>query len=132
MYLLDTNIVSFAFRDRPPKVLSRLAQKQSSELAISAITLAELRFGADKSSAARRYHALIDTFVVRVPALPFDVAAATAYGRLRASLASRGTPIGPLDTLIAAHALSLGATLVTNNLREFRRVEGLIIEDWTR
>ena len=74
---------------------------------------------------------MIDAFIMRVPALPFDAAAATTYGRLRAKLAACGTPIGSLDTLIAAHAMALGATLVTINLREFSRVENLAVEDWT-
>ena len=90
-----------------------------------------MRYGASRSPKAARYHPLIDTFLSRVAAAPFDAAAALSFGRARAALAASGPPIGPLDTLIASHALALGAILVTNNLREFERVPGLQVEDWT-
>jgi len=132
LYMLDTNIVSFAFRNRPPGVAERLRALVPSQVCISAITLAELRFGAARSPARRRYDGLIDTFIGRVAVCPFDEAATVSYGEVRAALQARGTPLGDLDMLIGGHALALGAVLVTNNTREFKRIEGLPVEDWTR
>lgn len=130
-WMLDTNIVSFAMKTRSESVISRLRALRPENVCISSITLAELRYGAEHSAAAERYHALIDTFASRVQPLPFDRAAADMYGLVRAELALRGTPIGPLDTLIGAHALSARAVLVTNNVSEFTRIPGLSVEDWT-
>lgn len=129
--MLDTNIVSHVMRERSEPVIRRLRALQPGDVCISAITLAELRYGADHSVAAERYHSLIDAFVRRVQPVPFDRRAADAYGGVRAELARRGTPIGPLDTLIAGHALSIGAVLVTHNASEFARVPDLAVEDWT-
>ena len=129
--MLDTNIVSFAMRSRPQAVLDRLAASRPDEVCISAVTLAELCFGAARSSASRRYGNLIDRFVDRVRSMPFDAAAATSYGRVRAALEASGSRIGDLDMLIAGHALSLQTTLVTNNRAEFDRVAGLGVEDWS-
>ena len=131
MFMLDTNIVSYALRNRPPLVLERLRATPPEDVCISVVTLAELRFGASKSAKAAHYHGLIDTFTGWVQALAFDSAAASTYGDVRTRLEVLGTPIGPLDTIIAAHALSLDAVLVTNNGEEFARVDGLAIEDWT-
>lgn len=131
-YLLDTNIVSFALRDRPPSVLAALRLLRPDQTAISAVTLAELRFGAARSAARLRYDGLIRTFVSRVKVLPFDDAAAEAYGGVRAGLEAAGTRIGDLDMLIAGHALALGRVLVTNNRRAFDRVAGLEVEDWSQ
>jgi len=100
------------------------------ETGISAITIAELRTGAAKSLDPDGQQALLDEFLVSFALLPFDALAAYAYGWVRADLEARGKPIGPLDMLIASHALSLGLTLVTNNEREFRRVPGLKVENW--
>lgn len=126
-YLLDTNICVFLFRPKFPSVLQRLHQTQ---VGISAVTLAELRYGADRSSDPPKNHAVIDAFLTTVAVLEFREDAARLYGLVRSDLESRGTPIGPLDNMIAAHTLSLGVTLVTNNVREFSRVTGLVGEDW--
>jgi len=98
-------------------------------VAVSSITGAELAFGVAKSGSQRNREAL-EKFLAPLEVLPFDVAAMHTYGPLRAELQRRGQPIGSLDTLIAAHALALGATLVTNNLEEFSRVPGLVCENW--
>ena len=97
---------------------------------MSAITLAELRYGADRKG-SRKLHALIDTFTEAIEVVPFDEHAAAEFGRIGAVLADRGTPIGELDVLIAAHAVALRCTLVTNNVRHFTRVPGLSVENWT-
>jgi len=130
-YLLDTNICVFIFRRKFPSVLQRLHQTQAGEVGISAVTLAELRYGADRSSDPPKNHAVIDAFLTTVAVFEFHEDAARFYGIVRSELESRGTPIGPLDNMIAAHSLSLGVTLVTNNVREFSRVTGLAVEDWS-
>lgn len=130
-YLLDTNICVFLFRRKFPSVLQRLHQTQPGEVGISAVTLAELRYGADKSSDPSKNHAVIDAFLTTVAVLEFHEDAARLYGIVRSELESRETPIGPLDNMIAAHSLSAGTILVTNNVRELSRVAGLVVEDWT-
>jgi tRNA(fMet)-specific endonuclease VapC len=130
-YMLDTNIVRYAMRARPPELLARLRAVRPADTCISAVTLAELRFGAARSAGRSRYDPLIDAFVSRVAVVPFDAVAASRYGDVRAALEAAGHRIGDLDTLIAAHALGSGCTLVTNNTREFTRVAGLTIEDWS-
>ena len=132
IYLLDTNICIFVIRRKSAAVLARFEQFGVDELAISAITLAELRYGADKSNRPEQNHAAVDAFLVPVAVVDFDSYAAARYGTLRADLERRGSPIGPLDTLIAACALSLGVPLATNNVAEFSHVPGLQVEDWTR
>lgn len=127
-FMLDTDTVSWALRGQGG-VAVRLLEHRPSQLCISSITLAELRFGAD-AKASRKLHALIDTFVLSVATMPFDPAAADRFGPVASALAKRGEPIGTFDTLIAAHALSLGLTLVTNNARHFRRVAGLKTANW--
>jgi len=127
-YLLDTDTVSYALRGQGD-VGNRLRSTRPSEIAMSAITLAELRFGADRKG-SRRLHALIDAFADAVEVAPFDEDAALEFGRLGSFLAERGTPIGEMDALIAAHAVALRRALVTNNLRHFKRVPGLSIESW--
>jgi tRNA(fMet)-specific endonuclease VapC len=127
-YLLDTDSVSFALRGQG-EVGSRLQAQRPSELCMSAITLAELRYGADRKG-SRKLHRLIDTFAAAVEAVSFDEAAAAEYGRIGSILAERGTPIGEFDVLIAAHAIALRCTLVTNNVRHFSKVPGLSVENW--
>lgn len=129
-YLLDTNICVFLFRRKSPAVSQRLYQTQAGEVGISTVTLAELRYGADRSGDPPKNHAVIDAFLTTVSVREFDEEAASMYGSVRTVLESLGIPIGPLDNMIAAHALSLGLTLVTNNVREFSRVAGLVVEDW--
>ena len=127
-YMLDTDTVSFALRGQG-RVAARLLEHRPSELCISSITLAELRFGAE-TRRSRKLHRLISTFVETVEVVSFDQSAAGRFATVAAALARRGEPIGTLDTLMAAHALSLGLTFVTNNIRHFRRVMGLETENW--
>ncbi|MCW8130529.1 MAG: type II toxin-antitoxin system VapC family toxin [Planctomycetota bacterium] len=129
-YLLDTDTCIHVIRKKPPALLNRLRAHPPGRLALSAITVAELRFGAEKSRFARMNHEAIDLFLAPFELPAFDVRAAQVYGRIRAELERKGTPIGPHDLLIAAHALSISAVLVTNNVREFRQVPGLRHESW--
>jgi len=126
--MLDTDTVSMALRGQGA-VGARVLEHRPSQLCLSSITLAELRFGAD-SKGSRKLHALIDTFVATIAVLPFDQIASDRFGRVATALANRGEPIGTFDTLIAAHAQSLGLTLVTNNTKHFRRVTGLKVTNW--
>jgi tRNA(fMet)-specific endonuclease VapC len=128
-YLRDTDTVSFILRGHGPAA-SRLTSHQPSEIGISSLTLAELRFGADRRR-ARKLHGIIDTFIRTVQVLPFDEACAAAYGRIQAGLETKGTPIGTMDTLIAAPAFALNATLVTNNQKHFSRLRGLKLANWS-
>ena len=127
-YMLDTDTVSFALRGHG-RVAANLLQHRPSEIFISSITLAELRFGAELKR-SRRLHRLIDTFVAAVTVLPFDQLAADRFAPVAAALARRGEPIGSFDTQIDAHALSSDLTLVTNNTKHFQRVAGLKTENW--
>jgi tRNA(fMet)-specific endonuclease VapC len=127
--LLDTNIC-IAIINRDERVRSHLARHAPSKLRMSAITLAELRFDIAKSTQPKRATANLNTLKARVRTVPFDEEATLRYGELRAFLEKKGKAIGPLDTLIAAHALALGWTLATNDTSEFRRVPGLRVEDW--
>ena len=127
-FMLDTDTVSWALRGQGA-VPTRLLEHRPSQLCISSITLSELRFGAD-AKGSRKLHGLIDTFVLSVAVMPFDQAAADRFGPVASALAKRGEPIGTFDTLIAAHALSLGLTLVTNNAKHFQRVPGLTTANW--
>jgi tRNA(fMet)-specific endonuclease VapC len=124
-YLLDTNICIFVIRQRLPKVLHKFEQFLPDELGISTVTLSELRYGADKSSHPDKNHTALNSFLAPLLIVDFDSQCADYYGKLRSDLERRGTPIGPLDTLIAAHCLSLQVPLVTNNTKEFSRVPGL-------
>ena len=128
LFMLDTDAVSFALRDEG-RVGEHIRARRPSELCISSVTLAELRYGAD-ARRSRRLHGLIDTFIRDVRVEPLDLEVANRFGSVAATLARRGQTIGPFDTLIAAHALSLGATLITRNLRHFGRVSGLRVESW--
>lgn len=127
-YMLDTDTVSFALRGAG-NVGATLLQRTPAELCMSSITLAELRYGAERRG-AKKLHTMIDTFARIIAVLPFDVAAALHFGRIGAALAADGVPIGQMDTMIAAHASSLGLVLVTNNTRHFDRVSGLRLENW--
>ena len=128
-YLLDTNICIYVINAKPPQVLERFRREAIGDIGISAITAAELAFGVAKSGSARN-RAALEKFLAPLEIVPFDGEAIWHYGETRAGLEKRGLPIGSLDTLIAAHALALGATLVTNNGSEFSRVEGLRVENW--
>lgn len=128
-YLLDTNICIYIINRKPPEIFQHFSKLAASTVGISAITGAELAFGVAKSASSRNQEALAK-FLVPLEILPFDHRAMHIYGQLRRNLEKAGTPIGALDTLIAAHALALGVTLVSNNVREFARVPGLPLENW--
>lgn len=130
-YMLDTNIIIYAKNQRSDTVIRRMTSYSPGDLCVSSITLAELEYGAYKSSHPRQNQVALMMFLSQIKVLPFDDQAAVEYGAIRADLERRGRPIGANDLLIAAHAKSLGVTLVTNNTREFARVEGLEVEDWT-
>lgn len=131
-FMLDTTICIDAIRHAPAAVLRRLKRCALGDVCISSITLSELEFGAAKSSDVPRNRLALALFSAPIVVMPYDDTAAVRYGPLRAYLQSRGTPIGPLDLLIAAHALSLGVTLVSSNVREFARVPALRIVDWRK
>lgn len=130
-YLLDTNICVLLIRQKSQTVLQRLAQHPVTDIAVSAITVAELQYGVAKSAYPLQNQKALDYFLLPLTILPFDDRAATAYGAMRASLEAQGTPIGALDALLAAQAVSYRLIFVTNNVREFARVPGLTVEDWT-
>ncbi|MDO9072099.1 MAG: type II toxin-antitoxin system VapC family toxin [Rubrivivax sp.] len=127
--LLDTNIVIFVIRQRPPQALATF-NLHAGRMAMSAITLAELLHGAEKSSRPTENLAVVEDFCSRLDVLPYGPKAAMHYGQIRAALERQGTPIGVNDLHIAAHARSEGLVLVTNNRREFDRVPALQVEDW--
>ncbi len=129
-YLLDSNICIYIIKKKPEAVLEKFNSIRPGEIAISMITVAELEFGARKSSNPAKNLAALNKFLIPFNLLDFDHAASIEYGIIRTNLERKGTPIGPLDTLIAAHSISLDHILVTNNEREFSRVEGLKIENW--
>lgn len=127
-FMLDTDSVSFALRGEG-RVAQRILQYRPSEICISSITLAELRYGATRRN-SRKLHEVIDAFTADVAVMPFDEACAGLFGVIAAELANRGAVIGELDALIAAHSVALDLTLVTNNVRHFMRVRGLRMENW--
>ena len=129
--MLDTNICIYMIKRRPQSVLDRFSAVPVGGIGISSITLAELEYGAAKSAQPRKNREALEEFVSPLDIATFDRDAAEAYGRIRANLERKGLPIGAMDMHIAAHALSLGANLVTNNEAEFRRVSGLRVENWT-
>lgn len=129
-YMLDTNICIYAMKNKPEKVLQRLKAELNSGVCISSVTLAELEYGMKHSSAPEKNEQALLRFLVPLSILPFGSEAATEYGEIRTYLQSNGTPIGPLDMLIAAHARAEDLILVTNNVREFERVPDLDIENW--
>ena len=129
-YLLDTNICIYALKSRPPEVLARLRALNPADVALSVVTLLELRQGAEGSQQPDAAHARLDAFVAPLGILPFEEEDALTGARLRAALSRRGRPIGDLDSLIAAQAVTRDLILVTNNLREFIRIPGLRTENW--
>lgn len=128
-YLLDTNICIYVIKQHPPAVLAQFLAHEEDGIAISSITAAELYFGISKTGSARNRR-ILDKFISPLTVLDFDLRAAQAYGDVRAALEKKGVPIGPLDTQLAAHALAEDLTFVTNNVREFKRVPGLRVENW--
>jgi tRNA(fMet)-specific endonuclease VapC len=131
-YLLDTNACVDYLNGRHPRLTRRFQRAAPDDLCISSIATAELRYGAEKSAHRRRNHERLDVLLGEIQTVPFDDAAASAYGRIRNALERKRATFGPYDMQIAAHAISLGLVLVTDNLREFRRVPGLRVESWRR
>lgn len=134
LYMLDTNVCSFIIRERPANVLVKMQTCVDAQqrIVISAITFAEMRYGSIGKKASPKHAGLVSAFVARLDGvLPWDAAAVDETTRIRVEFAKVGTPIGTNDAAIAGHALVADAVLVTNNLREFKRVPGLRIEDWT-
>ncbi len=131
-YMLDTNICIYAIKNKPPEVIKNFLMHDPDEMCISSITYGELMHGVEKSQAVEKNRVAITMFLSSIMILPFDHFAAEEYGKVRANLERKGTPIGPMDMLIAGHARSEGLILVTNNIREFFRVEDLDVEDWTK
>jgi len=130
-YMLDTSTCIFILKHNP-KVLSIFSEKKNAGVAISSITLAELEFGVCNSAAYDKNRATLIAFLPLVEILPFDGSCAVSYGEICALLRRKGTPIGQMDMLIAAHAKSKGLIVVTDNVREFERVEGLTVENWLK
>ncbi|MEN8158221.1 MAG: type II toxin-antitoxin system VapC family toxin [Bacteroidota bacterium] len=131
-FLLDTNICIYIIKKRPVHVIDKFKTIPIGKIGISSITLAELQFGIMKSSNPEKNREALNRFLIPLEIVDFDYSATIEYGKIRANLEKNGTPIGPLDTLIGAHAKSLDVTLVTNNEKEFQRIEGLRIENWTK
>jgi tRNA(fMet)-specific endonuclease VapC len=131
-YLLDTNACVDYLTGRYPAVADRIQRSLPADLCVSSIVAAELRYGADNSRDPVRNRSRLDILLGEIRCLDFDLAASAAYGALRVGLERRGQPIGAHDMLIAAHAISAGAVLVSDNVREFSRVKGLSVENWRR
>ena len=131
-YMLDTIICIYAIKHKPPEVIKNFLKHNPEDICVSSITYGELMHGVEKSQAVERNRAAITLFLSSISILPFDNYAAEEYGKVRAELERKGTPIGPMDMLIAGHARSERLILVTNNTREFFRVEDLEVEDWTK
>lgn len=129
-YMLDTNICIYIVKHKPESVYRRLMKIRPEDVCISSITYSELSYGVEKSEQKDRNRLALTLMLSNIEILEFDTAAAEEYGNIRARLEKSGTPIGSLDMLIAAHAKASGCTLVTNNLKEFSRVEGLKAENW--
>jgi tRNA(fMet)-specific endonuclease VapC len=128
-YMLDTNICIHVAKNYPPKLRERF-NRLAEQLCISSVTLAELCYGAEKSARRLQNIQAIEHFVGRLEILSFSPRAAAHHGQIRAELERRGRSVGPYDMLIAAHARAEGLTIVTNNIREFRRIPGMQIENW--
>ncbi|CAI8882916.1 tRNA(fMet)-specific endonuclease VapC [Pseudomonas sp. IT-P44] len=128
-FMLDTNICIFTIKNKP-QIVREAFNRHDGQLCISAVTLMELIYGAEKSATPEKNLAVIEGLAARLEVWPFDNEAAAHTGMIRSELAKAGTPIGPYDQMIAGHARSRGLIVVTNNLREFERVKGLRVEDW--
>ena len=128
--LLDTNICIYLIKKRPATLAERFSRYELGDIGVSSITAAELAFGAEHSQQVDQNRRALQKFLLPLVITPFDQRAALAYGRVRAALEAAGQPIGPLDTLIGAHAVALDVALVTHNVREFCRIPELRTEDW--
>ncbi len=130
MYMLDTNMCIYLIKKRPLSVLRRFEEIEEDKLCISVITFAELQYGIEHSSSKKLNQDILDEFVSRLTISVWNEDAAIQYGKIRQYLEKKGTPIGNMDLMIAAHALSQKCTLVTNNMKEFKRIENLKLENW--
>ena len=130
-YMLDTNICIYIIKQKPEKVLRHFRNNSIGDIGISSITLAELRFGVEKSRQVQNNRHALEEFILPLEIADFDEGAAVIYGVVRAALEKAGTPVGSMDMLIGAHALSLDLTLVTNNVREFKQIKNLKVVDWS-
>jgi tRNA(fMet)-specific endonuclease VapC len=130
-YLLDTNICIYIIKNKPPLVLKKLQKCRPEDVALSSVTLAELYYGVEKSQSQEKNRTALALFTSSFDVLSFEEKAAHCFGKIRATLESQGKVIGPFDMMIGAHALSLELILVTNNTKEFSRIENLKIQDWT-
>ena len=128
-YMLDTNICIYTIKNRPPELREKF-NSLADQLCISAITLGELIYGAEKSERPVENLAVAEQFAARLEVLPFSDAAAAHFGQIRAALERAGRPVGAYDLMIGGHARSEGLILVTNNMREFKRMDGLRLENW--
>ena len=131
-YLIDTNICIYIMNERPVEVIKKFKQFELGEIGISTITVSELQYGVAKSTYREKNQQRLEEFIAPLEILTYDEMAARAYGDIRFQLEKYGQPIGPLDLLIAAHALSQDLVLITNNDMEFKRIKNLKVENWTK
>lgn len=131
-YLIDTNICIYIINQRPPEVIQRFRDTDVGQIGISTITVSELNYGVAKSQLRKQNAKRLEEFLIPFEILPYDENASKYYGVIRSQLESQGKVIGPLDMLIAAHALSEDLVLVTNNEKEFQRIQSLKVENWAR
>jgi tRNA(fMet)-specific endonuclease VapC len=131
-YILDTNICVYIIKKKPIHVFEKFKSLTIGSIGISSISLAELQYGIAKSSKPEKNQEALYKFITPLEILDFDYMASIEYGKIKTGFEKRGLSIGPLDTLIASHAMSLDLTLVTNNEREFERIKGLRIENWVK
>jgi len=129
-YLLDTNICIYIIKQKPEKVFRKFRSYHVGQIGISSVSYSELFYGASKSQRAVQNETALEQFTAPLEILPFTEETAATYGKIRANLEKQGKSIGPLDMLIASHAVHLGLTLVTNNIKEFSKVPKLKIENW--
>lgn len=131
-YMLDTNICIYIIKRKPVDVIEKFKSLSVNDVCISSVTLAELSYGVEKSQYQEKNRLALEEFTLPLEIMPFDEEAASQYGYVRALLEGRGTPIGSLDLMIAAHALSLNSIVVTNNVKEFSRIPDLKVQDWVQ
>lgn len=130
MYMLDTNMCIYIIKKRPISLMEKFNSIPKNNICVSVVTYAELQYGVERSSSKRMNREIVDDFISHLTVLSWDMDAAYRYGKIRSALEEKGTPIGNMDLLISAHALSQKCTLVSNNLREFNRIKDLETENW--
>ena len=130
MFMLDTNICIYIIKKHPESILMKFQKYRHQNIYISVITLAELQYGVERSSSKKFNQKIINDFISHLLVVPWGKESALQYGKLRNALNEKGTPVGNMDLMIASHALSQGFTLVTNNVKEFKRVPKLKYENW--